>query len=307
MTTVGMIGIGEMGLPMAANLAARGFEVTGYDLRAAAVEALEGAGGRPAGSVAAAARGRDAIVIMVRTPAQAEEVVLGPGGVLQEARADAIVIVMSTIGVAAMRRLGTAARERGLAFLDAPVSGGRARAEAGTLTIIVGGSMQDLATARPVLGAMGSQIEHVGDVGAGTAVKMANQVLLTTSLLAAREVADLAAAQGVPAERLWEVLRTCTGTTWVVENWPTAAGWLRDYRPGSSLDILVKDTALALDLARDIGLPARLVPLSARMIQELTRSLAGGVRRLRSSPPSTRARTSRQRARRSRGRGARRG
>jgi len=275
MKTVGVIGLGEMGLPMAANLAARGFEVVGYDIRPAAIEALEASGGRRAGSVGAASHGQDAIVVMVRTPPQAEEVVLGPGGVLHGARADAIVIVMSTIGVAAMRRLGTAARERGLALLDAPVSGGRARAEAGTLTIIVGGSIQHLARARPVLGAMGSQIEHVGDVGAGTAVKMANQVLLTISLLAAREVADLAAAQGVRAERVWEVLRTCTGTTWAVENWSTVAGWLRDYRPGSSLDILVKDTALALELARDLGLPARLVPLSAQMIQELTRSLIG--------------------------------
>jgi 3-hydroxyisobutyrate dehydrogenase-like beta-hydroxyacid dehydrogenase len=275
MKTVGVIGLGEMGLPMAANLVARGFEVTGYDLRASAVKALEESGGHAAGSAAEAARGRDAIVVMVRTPAQAEQVVLGPGGVLAEARADAIVIVMSTIGVAAMQRLGAAARDRGLAFLDAPVSGGRARAEAGTLTIIVGGSTQDLATARPALEAVGSQLEHVGAIGAGTAVKMANQVLLTVSLLAAREVADLAAAQGVAAERLWEVLRTCTGTTWVVENWSTAAGWLRDYRPGSSLDILVKDTALALDLARDLGLPARLVPLCAQMVQELTRHLAG--------------------------------
>jgi 3-hydroxyisobutyrate dehydrogenase-like beta-hydroxyacid dehydrogenase len=287
MKTVGVIGLGEMGLPMAANLGARGFAVTGYDIREAAVEALEALGGRRAGSTGAASRDQDAIVVMVRTPAQAEQVVLGPGGVLQEARAEAIVIVMSTIGVAAMRRLGTAARERGLALLDAPVSGGRARAEAGTLTIIVGGSSQDLATARPVLGAMGSQIEHVGAVGAGTAVKMANQVLLTVSLLAAREVTDLAAAQGVPVERLWEVLRTCTGTTWVVENWPTAAGWLRDYRPGSSLDILVKDTALALDLARELGLPARLVPLSAQMIQELTRSLAGGAQDAQARSKST--------------------
>jgi 3-hydroxyisobutyrate dehydrogenase-like beta-hydroxyacid dehydrogenase len=276
MTRVGFIGLGEMGLPMALNLIARGFDVTGYDIRPEAVRAFEAAGGRAAASSREAARAADATVVMVRTPQQAEDVLLGPAGGIAAARSDAVLIVMSTVGVATMQRLGTAARQRGLAFLDAPVSGGRARAEAGTLTVIVGGSHRDLATARPVLGAMGSQIEHVGEVGAGTAVKMANQVLLTISLLAAREAADLAAAQNVGTERLWEVLRSCTGTTWVVENWPTVAGWLRDYRPGSSLDILVKDTALALEQAQEIGLSARFVPLAAEMIRELTRSLAGG-------------------------------
>jgi hypothetical protein len=145
-------------------------------------------------------------------------------------------------------------------------------ARAGTVTSIVGGSAEDLTTARPALGAMGSQIEHVGDIGAGTAVKMANQVLLTVSLLAAREVAELARAQGVSTQRLWEVLRTCTGTTWVVENWPTVAAWLDRTHP--PLDILVKDTGLALDLVRELTLPARLIPLSAQMVRELANSLA---------------------------------
>jgi 3-hydroxyisobutyrate dehydrogenase-like beta-hydroxyacid dehydrogenase len=166
-----------------------------------------------------------------------------------------------------------AAKDKGLAFLDAPVSGGRARADAGTLTIIVGASASDLATARRVLGAVGSRIEHVGDVGAGTAVKMANQVLLTVSLLAAREAAGLAETEGVSTERLWDVIRTCTGTTWAVENWPTIAAWCDGYRPGASLDILVKDVDLALDLVRQRNLPARLLPLSAEMLRELVRSL----------------------------------
>ncbi len=272
MKRVGVVGLGEMGLPMAINLVARGFDVTGYDVRPDPGQALQNSGGSAARSVAEAARDRDAVVIMVRTAAQAERVVLEPDGVLAQARPGAALVVMSTIGVASMRRLGHAARERGRSFLDAPVSGGRARAESGTLTIIVGGTAEDLAAAHPVLAAMGSQIEHVGDVGAGTAVKLANQVLLTVSLLAAREAAALAGAQGVSTGRLWEVLRTCTGTTWVVENWPTVAPWIDGHHPGT-LDILIKDTSLALDLARELQLPARLVPLSAQLIQELAGSL----------------------------------
>jgi 3-hydroxyisobutyrate dehydrogenase-like beta-hydroxyacid dehydrogenase len=166
-------------------------------------------------------------------------------------------------------------RERGLGFLDAPVSGGRARAEDGTLTIIIGGAASDVARARPLLDAMGSRLAHVGEVGAGTAVKMANQALLTVSLLAAREMAAVIEAAGVSLDTAWDVLRTCTGTTWVVENWPVASGWIGDYRPGTSLDILVKDTALALDLAREAGAPAPMLGLAAQMIVTLTRELAG--------------------------------
>jgi 3-hydroxyisobutyrate dehydrogenase-like beta-hydroxyacid dehydrogenase len=275
MTSVGVIGLGEMGLPIGADLVARGFHVVGYDVRQEACQAFLMSGGKTAPSAGDAVRDREAVVIMVRTPAQAERVVLGEDGVLSSARPGTALIVMSTVGVACMRRLGAAAKDKGLAFLDAPVSGGRARAEAGTLTIIVGASASDLATARPVLGAVGSRIEHVGDVGAGTAVKMANQVLLTVSVLAAREAAGLAQTEGVSTERLWGVIRTCTGTTWAVENWPTIAAWCDGYRPGASLDILVKDMDLALDLARERNLPARLLPLSAEMLRELVRSLDG--------------------------------
>ncbi len=269
MKTVAVVGLGEMGLPMARNLAARGFEVRGYDVRPAAVAALADGGGHAAASAGDAAGGADAVVVMVRTPAQAEEVVLADGGVLARMRRDAVLIVMSTVGVSCMRRLGEAARARGVAFLDAPVSGGRAGAEEGTLTVIVGGEAAALSRARPVLEAVGSRIAHVGEVGAGTAVKMANQVLLATSLLAAREVAALAASAGVPVERAWDVIRTCTGTTWVVEHWPVASAWIQHDAPGSALGILVKDTGLALDLARAEGVPAPLLGLVSQMIAAL--------------------------------------
>lgn len=267
--------MGEMGLPMARNLQARGFEVHGRDIRAEAQRAFRETGGHIAASVERATRDADAVVVMVRTPAEAEEVVLGEGGVLDHARAGTMLTVMSTIGVACMRRLGAAARARDLRFLDAPVSGGRARAEAATLTVIVGGAAEDLAHGRPMLETMGSRLAHVGEIGAGTAVKMANQVLLTVSLMAAREVAAIVGAAGVPTETAWDVLRTCTGTTWVVENWPTASGWVERYHPGTSLDILVKDTGLALDLAREEGVSAPMLGLVSPMLVGLVRQLSG--------------------------------
>ncbi len=275
MKTVGVIGLGEMGLPMARNLHTHGFDVRGYDIRDDAMRAFRETGGRTAASAGEAAVDTDVIVVMVRTPVQAEDVVLGRGGVLESARLGAMLIVMSTIGVACMRSLGEAARTRGIAFLDAPVSGGRARAEEGTLTIIIGGASHDLARARPVLEAMGSRLAHVGEIGAGTAVKLANQVLLTVSLLAAREMASLSGAAGIPPDTVWDVLRTCTGTTWVVENWPIASGWIEGYRPGSALEILVKDTGLALDLARGEAVPAPLLGLVSQMLVTLTRQLKG--------------------------------
>ncbi len=271
MKRIGIVGLGEMGLPMAGNLRARGFDVRGYDVRPDAVRAWQQSGGAAAGSAASAAEDADAVIVMVRTPPQAESVVLGEGGILDRARRDAVLIVMSTVGVACMRRLGEAARSRGLGFLDAPVSGGRARAEEGSLTVIVGGDEADLARARPVLDGVGSRIEHVGDVGAGTAVKMANQVLLTVSLLAAREMAALVDASGIAPQAAWDVIRTCTGTTWVVENWPLASGWMEGYRPGGSLDILVKDTGLALELAKETGVPAPMLGLASQGLLALTR------------------------------------
>ncbi len=275
MTRIGFIGLGEMGLPMARNLSGREFEVRGYDIREETCRVFREGGGRTVASPGEAARDADTVVIMVRTPAQAEVVVLARGGVLDQARPGMMLIVMSTVGVACMRRLGAAAQDRGLRFLDAPVSGGRARAEDGTLTIIIGGAPHDVESARPVLEAMGSRLVHVGEVGAGTAVKMANQVLLTVSLLAAREVAAMTQAAGVPTAKAWDVIRSCTGTTWVVENWPTASGWVDGYRPGSSLDILVKDAGLALDLAREEGVPAPILGLASQMTVALTRRLGG--------------------------------
>ena len=113
----------------------------------------------------------------------------------------------------------------------------------------------------------------MGDVGAGTTVKMANQVLLTVSLLAAREMAALTGTAGLDTERVWDVLRTCTGTTWVVEHWPVAREWVEAYRPGTSLDILVKDTGLALETAREAGVPAPVLGLASQLIVGLTRDL----------------------------------
>jgi 3-hydroxyisobutyrate dehydrogenase-like beta-hydroxyacid dehydrogenase len=273
--TVGVIGLGEMGLPMAQRLRGAGFPVLGYDVREETGRGLAAAGGEMLASAGDVAARSDVTIIMVRTPAQAESVVLGGGGVLERARRGTRLIVMSTVGVPCMRRLADAARQRGLRFLDAPVSGGRARAEDGTLTIIVGGAAADVEAARPVLAALGTQIEHVGEAGAGTTVKMANQVLLTVSLIAAREMAALTGAAGLPTEKVWDVLRTCTGTTWVVEHWPVAREWVEAYRPGTSLDILVKDTGLALETAREAGVPAPMLGLASQLIVALTRDLAG--------------------------------
>jgi 3-hydroxyisobutyrate dehydrogenase-like beta-hydroxyacid dehydrogenase len=189
------------------------------------------------------------------------------------ARSGTMVIVMSSIGLSSMHRIGAAVRDRAMRFLDVPVSGGRAGAEAGTLTIIVGGKTEDFETARPLLEVLGTRLVHVGDVGAGSAVKMANQVLVTVNLLAGMEVARLMKAAEVPIGTVWDVLRTCHGNTWVVENWATVSGWVEHYQTETSLGNFVKDTGLALDFAREKSVSAPILGLASQLILTCHRDL----------------------------------
>ena len=195
-TSIGFIGIGVMGRHMARNLARAGHDVAVHDVRPEALEGMAGPGLRVAASVADAVRDADVAITMLPDTPQAQDVLLGPGGVLEAGTRGGLVVEMSTISASATRDMAARLAGRGIAMLDAPVSGGPAGAEGASLSIMVGGEAEAFARALPVLQAMGKTIVHVGESGAGQTVKMCNQLVCAINLMGVCEALRSAARRG---------------------------------------------------------------------------------------------------------------
>ncbi|ABS66786.1 3-hydroxyisobutyrate dehydrogenase [Xanthobacter versatilis] len=264
MTTIGFIGLGSMGLPMARNLVARGFEVTGFDLRAEARNALVAAGGKAADTAAAACAGADMAVLMVVNIAQARDV-LFTGGVLDALAPGAAVLLMSTCPPAAVAEVAAEVEARGFTFVDAPVSGGVVGATAGSLTIMVGAGDAAFARAKPALGAMGAKVVHVGkDAGQGATAKVVNQLLCGAHLAVAAEALSLAERLGVDTTAMLDILGGSAAASWM----------LRDRGPRmleadptvtSAVDIFVKDLGLVLEAGREAKAALPMAALAHQM------------------------------------------
>ena len=259
MAKIGFIGLGNMGLPMAKNLAAAGHEVTGFDLAAASLEAAAAAGIATAGSAAEAARGAEVVVSMLPAGQHVRTVYTGDGGVIAAAEPGALVIDSSTIDVAAAREVSQAAEAAGLEMLDAPVSGGIAGAEAGTLTFMVGGSDRAFARAEPFLAVMGKNVIHAGGPGTGQAAKVCNNMILGISMIALSEAFTLAEALGLGHQKLFEISSKSSGSCWAMLNHLPVPGIVeasaanRDYKPGFSAAMMQKDLKLSQAAADQAG------------------------------------------------------
>ncbi len=259
MAKIGFIGLGNMGLPMAKNLVAAGQAVTGFDLAAASLEAAAAAGITTAGSAAEAARGAEVIVSMLPAGQHVRAVYTGDGGVIAAAEPGALVIDSSTIDVAAAREVSQAAEAAGLEMLDAPVSGGIAGAEAGTLTFMVGGSDQAFVRAKPFLEVMGKNIIHAGGPGNGQAAKVCNNMILGISMIALSEAFTLAEALGLGHRKLFEISSKASGSCWAMLNHLPVPGIVetsaanRDYKPGFSAAMMQKDLKLSQAAADQAG------------------------------------------------------
>ncbi len=218
---IGFIGLGNLGQPMARALLRDGWEVTVADLRSEKIEPCVQDGARAAGSPAELAA---CVVVALAVPddAAVEEVLRGSDGapgLLPALAPDAVVLVHSTILPGTARRLARQAAERGVGLLDAPVSGGPDRALAGELTVMVGGDAAVMRRAGPVLAAVATDIRHVGPSGAGSAVKLANQLMMFSALAGVHEALDLARAYEVEADTVLAAVATSTGDSWVARNW----------------------------------------------------------------------------------------
>ena len=250
MTSVGFIGLGSMGLPMAKNLVARGFDVRGYDMRQTAVDVLSQAGGTRASSAADAASGADALVLMVVNAAQAEAILFDDGG-LDALPLDGMVILMATCSPASVE--GIAARVVGAdrRFVDAPVSGGVVGAVAGTLTIMAAAPKETFQAVQPVLMAMGSKVFHVGESpGQGAIVKTVNQLFCGVHIAVAAEAFSLAAKVGVDMRVLLEIVSGSSASSWMLKD--RGPRMLQEEpEVTSAVDIFVKDLGIVLQAGRD--------------------------------------------------------
>ena len=257
---VGVIGLGGMGKHLAVNIVEAGFELTVNDLREQPVQELVQYGARAAGSAREVAAASDIVLASLASNRASEEVALGPDGALAGAKSGDIYIDTSTISPRVIRAIATQAAERGVEVLDAPVSGSMARREEGSLTVMVGGDAATLARARPVLEAFGSRIFHTGPIGAGATVKLINNLTQTSNQLAAMEALLLGVKAGLSVDVLREVIPASSGASRAFDSlvedvMTTSSVPPAGNRPQRGLHTLVKDTALASELARDLSVP----------------------------------------------------
>ncbi|HTV89945.1 MAG TPA: 3-hydroxyisobutyrate dehydrogenase [Stellaceae bacterium] len=273
MTTIGFIGLGNMGAPMAANLLKAQHRVAGYDVVAAARDRLAEQGGHDVSGVSEAAAAGDIVVTMLPAGPQVREVYLGPNGVLAHARPGALLIDCSTIDVETARAVAAEAAARGLQMVDAPVSGGVIGAEAGTLTFMVGGAAETFARARPILEAMGRTIVHAGPAGAGQTAKICNNMILAASMIAVCEGFALAEKLGLPAQTLFDICSKSTSQCWAMTGYCPVPGPVpaapsnRGYAPGFTAANMLKDLRLAQQAAGATGAATPLGAAAANLYQ----------------------------------------
>lgn len=256
MSKIAFIGLGNMGGPMAANLLKAGHKVTVFDLVPAAVKQLADTGASSADTAAAAAGDADVVVTMLPAGKHVERVYMGDNGLLDAVKPDALLLDSSTIDAATARKVAAAANEKNIAVMDTPVSGGVAAAAAGTLAFMCGGSEASFAKAKPVLAAMGKNIFHAGDHGAGQVAKVCNNMLLSVLMVGTSEALRLGTDNGLDAAKLSEIMLASSGRNWTLEVYNPYPGVMatapasNDFNPGFMVDLMCKDLGLAMDTAQ---------------------------------------------------------
>ncbi len=272
-TKIGFVGLGSMGLPMARQLLANGHTVYGFDVAKPALEAFAAAGGRPMPSPRAVADLVSLLILVVATPEQAETALFGPDGGAAVLGDGGVVVLHSTVPPAFTEALGARLDEMGLALLDAPISGGRVAAEAGTLTVMASGSAAAFAGAEPALDAMAKTVYRLGDrPGIGSTVKMINQHLAGVHIAAACEAMALGTACGADPDTLFDVISNSAGNSWMFSN-RVPHILARDFSPLSAVEIFVKDLGIVLETAKGRRFP---LPIAAAAHQQYLAAAAAG-------------------------------
>ena len=267
--SVGVIGLGALGEPIAGLLLKAGFATSVRDVRREPVERLEKLGARPCASAAEVARRSDLIVSLVLDEAQTMDVVFGNRGLLAELRPGAILAIGSTLGPAPVRKIAAALAVKRAHVLDIPISGGIVAAREGSLSVMAGGEDAVIARAMPVLRTFARDITHTGGVGSGQTAKLAHQLVFGVNVMALLEGLALGVAGGVEADVLKEVLRKGLANSAVLQAWPDLGGrWKAMLAPpaqGAPLPNLRKDLHLVLELAGELGVPLHIASQASRI------------------------------------------
>ncbi|MBU9645605.1 3-hydroxyisobutyrate dehydrogenase [Burkholderia gladioli] len=273
---IGFIGLGHMGAPMALNLVKAGHEVRAFDLSEDALRLVADGGATLAGSAREVAEGAEFVITMLPAAVHVRRALTDENGVLAGLAPGATVIDSSTIDPASAQAFGELVRERGGAFVDAPVSGGTGGAAAGTLTFMVGGSVAEFKRVTPVLSGMGRNVVHCGPTGMGQVAKVCNNLVLGISMAGVAEAMSLGVALGIDPKVLGGILNTSTGRCWSADTYNPYPGVIetapssRGYTGGFGTDLMLKDLGLANDAAKQVRQPVYLGALAQQLYQTVS-------------------------------------
>jgi 3-hydroxyisobutyrate dehydrogenase len=279
MPSIGFIGVGHMGAPMARNLLKAGHQVTVFDPNTENAKAIAGA--KLAASLVELSATNDIIVSMLPSGRELKVAYLDNDGIVAHAKAGALLIDCSTTDVDSARAVADAAKKRGLQFIDSPVSGGVAGAEAGSLTFMAGGEDVAVDAARPILMSMGKNVVHTGASGSGQAAKICNNLILGISMIGVSEAFVLAEQLGLSAEKLFAVSSTSSGQCWSLTSYCPVPGPVpaapsnRDYQPGFAAKMMLKDLRLATDAAEKHKQAIELGDLAKKLYERFVQEGSG--------------------------------
>lgn len=265
--TIGFIGLGQMGAPMVRNLIKAGHKPVIHNRSRQIVDTLAAEGASPAASAREVAERVEILFSCVGFPADVERVYLGDDGAVTGARAGQVFCDLSTVGPGTHQKIAAQLTEKGVGYLDAPISGGTSGAQAGTLTIMVGGAPEHFERVRPMLDVMGQNIHLVGPTGAGATIKLINQMMNLINALGAVEGLILATKAGIDPELAHEILHTSSGASRSLDNVAQSA-FSRNFEPGFAADLMYKDVSLAVDMGRALGVRLLSGSLAEQLLQE---------------------------------------
>ncbi len=263
---IGVVGLGAMGLPMTKNLLRKGFSVSVFDVRDEPLASLKAMGAKPAGSPKEVGATSSIVLMSLPSSKQVEEVVLGNNGLLEGMKKGSVIVDTSTVDPEVSKRLTVECKKKGIAMIDAPVSGGTIAAEKGTLSIMVGGDKAPVNSCMDVLRAIGVNIYHVGDSGQGQVFKLINNLLVAINLVGVSEALVLGLKAGVDPDLLYDVIKTSAGNSWALEQ-KLPKMVKNDFAPGFRVWLQHKDLTLAMNLASQLGVALPMTSLAHQMYQ----------------------------------------